>query len=72
MVVKAPLMLLLDLTIIYAGSRQSHPRYNIANFMWRTGETPPRASREEHQEQVLCDERCFLILYFFFASFQER
>ena len=42
-VVKAA-SLMLDLTIIYAGSRQSHPRYNIANFMWRTRETPRAAS----------------------------
>ena len=58
--------LMLDLTIIYAGSRQSHPRYNIANFMWRTRETP-----RQHQENKFYARACFLILLFF-ASFQER
>ena len=50
--------LMLDLTIIYAGSRQSHPRYNIANFMWRTRETP------RHQENKFYARACFLILLF--------
>ena len=56
-VVKAA-SLMLDLTIIYAGSRQSHPRYNIANFMWRTRETP------RHQENKFYARACFLILLF--------
>ena len=51
--------LMLDLTIIYAGSRQSHPRYNIANFMWRTRETP-----RQHQENKFYARACFLILLF--------